>query len=236
MSMRTRLFVKDSLFQGKSVSLSEAQAHYVINVLRMKSGEVCKVFNGIDGEWLAILNFTKGKVSLAITELLLSQVHEKPLHFAFAPIKRFTAAEVVTKATELGATVIHPLKMEYSIINSINSEKLEQAAIHAAEQSYRLSVPQISQMKSLNDFISQHTFQPLIFFYEKNINQPQEAPASNSLPCVLIGPEGGFSSKEVTLILAQNNILTINLGNRILKAETAVIASLSVYNTLYNNW
>ncbi|RZI47623.1 16S rRNA (uracil(1498)-N(3))-methyltransferase [Rickettsiales endosymbiont of Peranema trichophorum] len=242
MSLRTRVFSAEKLKTGAVLKLTAGQEHYLAKVLRMKSKERLKVFNGTDGEWLAeFLNAG----CVRIMERLKLPSQEQSLHLAFSPLKGNNTAFIVEKATELGVTEMWPIITSRTVVNKVNEVKLTTIAIEATEQSERFVVPQIHPMQTLRDFLNQRHFDgSLLFCNERttasqqlSLNQLQSPNASPRDDCILIGPEGGFSEDEVTSIRGfGERLLEISLGKRILRAETAAIAAISLYNTVHNNW
>ena len=241
MSLRTRLFVEHLLTEGENINLNEEQSHYLSNVLRCKTHELLRVFNGKDGEWEAtITGISKKHVIINLVKQLASQLNQAPLHFAFCPVKNVTPSFVVQKATELGVTEIWPITSRRTVINKINLEKLIKSAIEAAEQSERLCIPKIHPMQNLADFVKCKPFDGnLMFCYEKADPlgvQTLKSKLKQTENCILIGSEGGFSSEEADLIRSLDYAVAVNFGRRIMRAETAGIAAISCYNTLMDNW
>lgn len=227
MSLRTRLYVNDV----RDIKLTESQAHYLFKVLRLKQGEELRCFDGKNGEWKAFLNKEN---KLESTEILREQATSKRLHVAFCPLKNINISTTIRQLVELGVTDIHPIISERTIVDKVNIEKANLSLIDAVQQSERLDLPTIYNIQKLDSFISKKHFKgDLLFFYEKaefrqnNINNLLDN-------CLLIGPEGGFSEEEADLISKQS--IVISLGERILKADTAIIAAVSYYNTVTNGW
>ncbi len=241
MSLRTRLFVEHPLSKGCSISLNEEQSHYLSNVLRFKTNELLRVFNGIDGEWEAVLNSaTKKQATIKLTSQITPQINENRLHLAFCPVKAVTPSFIIQKATELGVTDIWPIISKRTVVHKVNIEKLSKTTIEAVEQSERLNIPKIRPIQKLSDFLRTKKFTgKLIFCYEGELAfdfTTFKDKLQQEDNCILIGPEGGFDAKEAAYIKALDYTLAVNFGRRIMRAETAGIAAISSYNTLMNNW
>jgi 16S rRNA (uracil1498-N3)-methyltransferase len=242
MSLRTRIYLTtEELAPQLLQTLNEQQTYYLANVLRAKVGEKIRVFNGKNGEWEAsIVELNKKHITIILIAQLKMQDTENKLHLAFSPIKNVHTSFIIQKATELGVTDIWPVICKRTIVDKVNYEKLLLTAIEAAEQSERLAIPKINPIQKLSHFIQHKSFAGnLIFCYEKepykNINEIL-LPLNHHDNCILIGPEGGFSSDEADLIKKFNYTVPVNFGKRIMKAETALIAAISSYNTILSNW
>ena len=143
----TRLFVEDWLGVGVSAVLDADRAHYLRNVLRLRPGAKVALFNGRDGEWLAeITELAKRSATLGVIEQRRRQGVEADIWLAFAPIKRARIDFIAQKATELGATVLWPVFTQFTAMERVNRGRLRANAIEAAEQSHRLSVPEVREV------------------------------------------------------------------------------------------
>lgn len=205
--------------------------------MRCKIGSMVSVFNNVCGEWLAkVGGYGKSGCELLIDEEIRPAEGMRSLFFAYAPVKQ-SCGQVVAQATELGVTNIVPVITERTIVRKINEEKLRQNAIEAAEQSERLQVPVIHPAMSLANFLKSEPWQgKLLFFKERGSEICSSLPLTGDGHCVLIGPEGGFTDSEVQLIESHHSSMPINLGRRVMKATTAAVAGLSVYQSLYGRW
>ena len=223
--------------------LSQAQAHYLANVMRRKIGDEIEVFNGEDGAFAAhIVTLDKRKGTVKIDHQT-SPVDEGPaIHLAYAPIKRGPTEILVQKATELGVASLTPVRTARTVAKPANEDRLAAISIEAAEQSERVSVPVFNELVSLELFLGRLDHR-LIFADEagddpdarwggRNGHAPLFAPAfignGREPVSLLIGPEGGFTPDERQAIRAHQNAIPISLGPLILKAETAAITTLSL--------
>ncbi len=244
MSTIQRLYIKHSLQLGAEILLGEYHSNYLTAVLRLKDGMGVLLFNEIDGEVRGII--TKAHKKKAV--VLCQQYERRPvsimpeyLGLAFAPIKNPTASFIVQKATELGVTDIHPVITERTVVRKLNVEKLSLAAVEATEQTMRFLPPTLHQVVDLEKFLAENNDKVIIFCDEKAtkhcldvLQQQGGSWYANKVRCmVLIGPEGGFSSQERKLLLDCNNVLSVSIHSNILRAETAIIAVLTlVYSAI----
>ncbi len=218
-----RLFVRDRLEAGRTITV---EGPYLGRVLRMRAGDAVRLFNGIDGEWRArIACFGKRDTVLAAERLLRPQTPEPGPWLAFAPLRRDATELVVQKATELGAAVIQPVLTARTNPTRLHPERLEAIAIEAAEQSERLTVPEIRPPLTLPAFLAEWPPERQLAVAVERAEWPGLGPGAGGL---LIGPEGGFAPAELDLLNDKPFIQRVSLGPRILRAETASIAGLAL--------
>jgi 16S rRNA (uracil1498-N3)-methyltransferase len=227
-----RLFVPDSLSSTKKISLSAEQSHYIHNVMRKKLGDTILVFNGSDGEFSAVLeHIDKKHAVLALETQTRTQEQEKGITLFFAPVKNASPAYIVQKATELGVGRIIPIITERTIVRSVKHDKLIANAIEAAEQCERLTVPTILPSIKLEQVFTTQ-IKKLYFACENEregalLSQIKSTSISEEIG-LIIGPEGGFTEQETKWLRSQPQVETCSLGPRILKADTAAIAAISL--------
>jgi 16S rRNA (uracil1498-N3)-methyltransferase len=221
-----RLFVPDALFAGAEFYVSDRQAHYVGTVMRMGAGERLAVFNGRDGEWVARLaGIKRHEAHLHVEVLARPQQAEPDIWLAFAPLKRDFTDFVVQKATELGVSALLPVFTERTNAARINAERLAAIALEAAEQSERLSVPEIRTPAKFFDFLGTW---PVERGLAAAIERGHAAAIPQQAGALLVGPEGGFAPAELDALRAARFVSPICLGPRILRAETAAVAGLAL--------
>jgi 16S rRNA (uracil1498-N3)-methyltransferase len=236
-----RLFVKKTLESSAFLELSEKPAHYLLHVMRLKTGEELLVFNGRDGEWKASLESAKkDKASLRVKERTRPQTADADLWLCFAPIKRGHGDFTVEKACELGVSKLIPVFTQHTVVGRVPTDRYRAIATEAAEQSMRLSVPNVEEAIDLKEFINKwDPKRTLILCAESGEAQPIAA-ALNGLKsgpfAVLTGPEGGFSEEEFKFIRSKPYVLPVKLGPRILRADTAAIAALSLVQAIRGDW
>jgi 16S rRNA (uracil1498-N3)-methyltransferase len=236
-----RLFVEKTLESQALLELSEKPAHYLLHVMRLKVGEDLLLFNGRDGEWKATLETgKKDRASVRIKEKTRLQTPDSDLWLCFAPIKRGHGDFTVEKASELGASKLIPVITQHTVVNRVPVDRYRAIATEAAEQSMRLSVPEVSEGLDLHRLLERwDTKRTLIFCAETGDAKPIAEALRELKPgplAVLTGPEGGFSEEEFTLIRKKAFVLPVRLGPRILRADTAAIAALSLVQAIRGDW
>ena len=236
-----RLFVTHPLLAGAEVALERAQAHYLTTVLRLRSGDPVLAFNGRDGEWSAAIAGHKRTVSLEIGEQMRAQTVPADVHYLFAPLKSARLDYMVQKATEMGASRLQPVLTRHGQVARINLDRMGANAIEAAEQCGILSVPEIGEPVELARYLgARDPGRALVFCDEDaDITDPiaalQGVPAHSPL-AVLIGPEGGFAEAERATLLKLPNVVRLCLGPRILRADTAAVAALTIVQAVVGDW
>lgn len=233
-----RLLINSPIILNDSILIDGDDAHYLMKVMRKREGDEFLVFNGVDGEWRAkIISISKKDLLIQTVAKQREQSYEKKLSLIFSPVKNPDASWIVTKVTELGVTDIYPVLTSRSVVKKINLSKLEIAAKEASEQCNRITKPKIYDFQEL-EFRVRNLDSDFILLDETGEGEsPAKALAKKmDSPCLIIGPEGGFTKEELDFIKSQNSCISITLGARILRAETAVLAGLSLYQGLLGDW
>jgi 16S rRNA (uracil1498-N3)-methyltransferase len=283
---KLRLHVDAPLAKDARVVPDEGQAHYLLHVMRAKPGDRISLFNGRDGEWLArIADVTKRGCALICEKQTGAQSEVPDLWLVFAPIKKTPADYVTQKATELGVRVLQPVFTRRTIVRRVNADRMRANAVEAAEQSGRLTVPEIREAIDLEKLLGSWPAGRRILFCDEAGEAPPIAEAlflppplagggggfeqsekpsgeglrATALPqadfaslnqfapsregrgneerwAVLTGPEGGFDPAERALIRALPNVMAVSLGTRILRADTAALAALAVWQAIRGDW
>ncbi len=227
-----RLYLPGRWSQGDVIALTPERAHYLRDVLRLGQAKDDKIliFNGERGEWTAdITKAGKRLVEVTVTGLTRPPVEEADTWLLFAPIKRTNLEWLLEKATELGATRLVPVLTDHTQVRSLNLERLEAIVTEATEQCERLSRPQLVAPLPLAQILSTwNASRPLHVALERS-DAPRLSEATHDTRAVLIGPEGGFSEAERTMLQRLPFVKPASLGARILRAETAAIAALSLW-------
>lgn len=239
-----RLYVPDDLHAACQVEPDSAQGNYLANVVRKKAGDRIILFNGRDGAWLAEINkISRRAVELTCLENIASQPAPFDLWYGFAPLKSTRLDYMVQKATEMGVGAIQPVITRHTQVAKIKHQRMVANVIEAAEQCEVLNVPRVEEQVTLPSLIDNwtqnHERRVLIVADEGQIStSPLERLGEIDTPRVglLIGPEGGFSDEERALLLAQQFIVPISLGPRILRADTAAIAALALIQGKIGDW
>jgi 16S rRNA (uracil1498-N3)-methyltransferase len=238
---KLRLYVDVAMAAGTVVEPSLPQAHYLLHVMRAREGDAVRLFNGRDGEWRArVANISKRTCSLTCEARIAEQNEVPDLWLAFAPIKKTPADYVAQKATELGVRVLQPVITHRTIARRVNLERLRANAIEAAEQSGRLSVPEVRADVELTALLKSWPKQRQLLFCDESGEAPAIADAlakaKKGAWGVLTGPEGGFDDAERALIRTYSFVVPVTLGPRIMRADTAALAALSVWQALCGDW
>ncbi len=240
---KLRLYVDSALSQGITLAVSSSQAHYLLHVMRAKEGDHVSVFNGLDGEWRTTISRIGKRDCELLCEKRIAEQQEVPdIWLAFAPIKKIPADYVTQKATELGARALQPVITHRTIARRVNIERMRANGVEAAEQSGRLTIPEIREPLDLPMLLSSWPQDRQLIFCDESGQAPPLAEAlsrqkKNSGRCaILTGPEGGFDDEERTAIRSCPFALAVNLGPRIMRADTAALAALSIWQAMQGDW
>jgi len=235
----TRLYVNAVLSAGEDIDLPKEQAHYLGTVLRKGEGDAVRIFNAEAGEWRAeIAALSKRAVTLTIKEQLRDPKPCPDITLCFAPIRKHRTAFIVEKATELGVQTLQPVITSRTQLPKLNLDKMRAQAIEAAEQTERLDIPEIIEPQKLTQMIEGWDGRTLIFADEAG----DTFPALNALgtlkgpAAILIGPEGGFTPQEREFLRIQSFVKPVNLGPRILRADTAALSLLTLWQAVQGDW
>jgi 16S rRNA (uracil1498-N3)-methyltransferase len=238
-----RLYMESPLAAGHAAEVSAEQAHYLLHVLRVKAGEVLRLFNARDGEWLAeVKAVAKRDIEIVPQERLRELKPGGDLLLCAAPIKKAHFEYMIEKATELGVSAIQPMLTERTQIREVNIERTRAIAIEAAEQSDRLDIPDICKPVTLGDLIAQWPKDRLpIVCAEWGEAQPAAEALTGfagkaAKVAIITGPEGGFAAAELEALRKLPNAVFIRLGPRILRADTAAIAALTLWQASVGDW
>jgi 16S rRNA (uracil1498-N3)-methyltransferase len=239
---KIRLFVDAPLAEGAAVALEADNVHYLRAVMRQREGDRFYVFNGRDGEWVASLSALAKKKGEAVVEAFVRPQTSVPdLWLAFSPIKGARLDFVVQKATELGVAALLPVLTERTVVRNVNVARLRANAVEAAEQCECLTVPEIHEPQSLRNLLGAWPGERGLIYCDEGGDRPAletlgGLAGQGSAWGVLTGPEGGFSDAERQLILGQSRAVPISLGPRIMRADTAAVAALSLFQATLGDW
>lgn len=247
---KIRLYVDHPLGAGQTVPLDRDQAHYLFGVMRLSEGAGVLLFNGRDGEWLARVAET-GKRSGALTCDTQTRPLRRPpdLWLIFAPIKKARTDFIVEKAAEMGAARIIPVQTDFTNAERIRQDRLQAHAIEAAEQCGGTCVPEVTDLLRLDRLLADWPAGRQIMFCDEGFADGGGAAgaASSALPglrrtdppqpwAILIGPEGGFSPAERARLHGLPFAHPVSLGPRILRADTAAVAALTLWQARLGDW
>ena len=240
--MIPRLFIEQPLATGATIAADERALHYLRNVMRRAAGDALVLFNGRDGEFEAeIASLDKRKAELKVTRLRRAQDKVPDIILCFAPLKKDAVDFLVEKATELGVAAFQPVITRRTVASRLNLERLRANAIEAAEQSERLTIPEVRVPIS---------FDTLVSSWEPSRHMILCAEAGPALPiadglkaltfdvsppntwAIFCGPEGGFHVSELDRLRALPFVTPVGLGPRILRADTAALTALAVFQAI----
>ena len=250
-----RLHVEDDLREGLSLAATEAQARYLLTVMRRTPGDDVLLFNGRDGEWRARID-AAGKRGCTLTPLTQTrpQAFGPDLDLVIALVKRAPLELIVEKATELGVRRIVPVTTRRTNAGHTNVDRLHAIVVEAAEQTGRLDPPSVHEPQPLDRLLASWEAGRRLMFCDEGGDDPSDPfwggangrarPALAALRteapgapwAVLIGPEGGFAPEEQATLRGLAFATPVSLGPRILRADTAAIAALTLWQSALGDW
>jgi len=234
-----RLYVVHDLAPGAPIALDEGQSRYLTAVMRQTVGDIVAIFNGRDGEWQASIT-TAGKrvVTLAALACVRPQPTGPDLDLVIALVKRGRLETIVEKAAELGVRRVRPVTTERTNADHVRIERLRAIALEASEQTGRLDVPEITDPVKLDRMLADWDPARRLLFCDEAGDAPTVSQAV-TMPgpwAILIGPEGGFSGSERNRLRALPYATAASLGPRILRADTAAISALTLWQSAVGDW
>lgn len=236
---KIRLYVDADLAAGAPVGLSPDQSHYLVNVMRLEQEAPIRVFNGRDGEWQALLTRAHKKNSiLTVATETRPQDSVPDLQLWFAPVKKVRLDFLVQKATELGVAAIRPVMTRRTNVARLKEDRLVANVIEAAEQCGRLTVPEVLDTVRLDRALDGADRRIMYCDEGEGVPPAREMlSAAEAGPwAILIGPEGGFDPEERAMLRAHTSVAAVGLGPRIMRADTAAIAALTLWQALLGDW
>lgn len=237
---KIRLFVDQPVGAGQVIAVNEGQANYLFNVMRLGVGASILVFDGQNGEWRAeVAEAGKRKGLLVCVEQTAPLRMPPDLWLLFAPIKKARTDFIVEKATELGAARVMPVQTRFTNADRIRVDKLRAHAVEAAEQCGGTFVPMVDDVVPLSKVLAAWPADRSILWCNEHLaGVTQALPKGGAVGpwAVLIGPEGGFSDEEQSVLAAMPQVVQASLGPRILRADTAVVAALTLWQAQLGDW
>ncbi|SIT83159.1 16S rRNA (uracil(1498)-N(3))-methyltransferase [Pontibaca methylaminivorans] len=239
MSAKIRLHVEHPLAEGQPLPLDREQAHYLFTVMRLEPGARVLLFNGRDGEWLAEVS-EAGRRGGTLTALARTAPQRMPpdVWLCFAPLKKARTDFIVEKAAELGAARILPVQTDFTNAERIRRDRLQAHAREAAEQCGGTYVPEVAELRPLAALLGDWPRGRRLMFCDESRAGPASVLEGESRGAwaILIGPEGGFSQPERARLLALPFARAVSLGPRILRADTAAVAALTLWQQALGDW
>jgi 16S rRNA (uracil1498-N3)-methyltransferase len=235
---KIRLYVDHPLALGQAVPLSQAQSHYLTGVMRLAPGAAFLLFNGRDGEWRAELAAATRREAVATCQQQTRPLQMPPdLWLLFAPIKKARTDFIVEKAVELGVRRILPVQTRHTNSERIRQDRLQAHAVEAAEQCGATYVPEVADLAGLDRVLAQWPEDHRLYWCDETaIGQPATLAPAAGPAAILIGPEGGFSSDESQRLRARPGVTPLSLGPRILRADTAAVAAITLWQAACGDW
>lgn len=237
-----RLFVPEDLEASAAIAISGGRANYLLNVLRLRDGATILTFNGRDGEWRATLTgTTKRATTLHIDALVRAQTDGPDLDYLFAPLKHARLDYVVQKAVEMGVRRLRPVLTRRTQVARVNTERMRANVVEAAEQCGILALPSVDDERKLDGVLADWEDGRALIVCDESAPVGDPLLALRSLShaqkfAVLIGPEGGFDDDERAALLAHSATVRVSLGPRILRADTAAVAALTLVQAIGGDW
>jgi 16S rRNA (uracil1498-N3)-methyltransferase len=241
-NVATRVYIAQRLTEGAAVTLDAAQAHRLRHVLRLGAGSAVAAFNERDGEWLCrLVEESRRDAALIPEHRRKAGEPEIDLWLLFAPIKRARLDWLIEKATELGAAALVPVWTARTQSERLNETRLSAIATAAAEQSERLSIPAVRAPERFDKIIANWPAERRLVVCDETGGGAPIADALGGLraaqpAALLIGPEGGFTDAELDALSKLPIVTRVGLGPRVLRAETAAVAALAVFQAIAGDW
>jgi len=235
---KIRLYVDHPLGEGQSVALTREQAHYLFGVMRLTVGDAVVLFNGSDGAWQASVAESGKRGGVLICEVQSAPQSAPPdVWLLFAPIKKARTDFIVEKAVEMGVARLCPVQTAFTNSERIRRDRLQAHAVEAAEQCGATYVPEVADLERLDRVLADWPEDRQIMFCDEGLaGDGARVPQVAGPWAILIGPEGGFSEKERDRLSGMPNAHAVALGPRILRADTAAVAALALWQTAIGDW
>ncbi|CAL1690688.1 Ribosomal RNA small subunit methyltransferase E [Brevundimonas subvibrioides] len=233
-----RLHVTPDLSASAAVAPTLDQSRYLTQVMRLKLGDDLLVFNGRDGEWRATLvEILKKGVILRAEDRVRPQAYGPDLELIVAVVKKSRVETIVEKAAELGAARVRLTITQRTNVDHVRLDRLDAIAIEAAEQTGRLDVPTVDDPQKLGAILDGWDPSRRLMFCDETGGAPVASAVTEPGPwAILIGPEGGFSPEERDRLRALPFTKAVSLGPRILRADTAAIAAMTLWQAAVGDW
>jgi 16S rRNA (uracil1498-N3)-methyltransferase len=233
LSTTPRLFVKAALAASATITLDQPQSHYLASVMRRQPGDRVRLFNGCDGEWAArVASVAKRAVMLVVERQSAPQEVVPDLWLCAAPLKKGRIDWLVEKACELGVARLQLVTTQRTVVDKPNLDRLAAHMVEAAEQCGRTLVPELAPPLALDRLLRGWPTGRALILADETGGAPLAEANARAPAAILIGPEGGFTAEERAAIRAHPATVPISLGPRILRADTAAVAAIAVWQAL----
>jgi len=234
-SSLSRIYTTSRIAKNQIITLSDDIFHYCKSVLRMKISEEFRLFNSIDGEFKAeIRAINKRDLQVIIGQKLREVDYQKPLILAMCIIKPDRFIEALKAVVQQGVTEIIPVISERTQFKSINQQRLTKCIIESVEQSEGFVIPVLRLPVNLKEFCNISGVDQIIFANEEESGEVKISSIKKFEEniAILVGPEGGFSSSEKEKLISNPKIISVSLGNRVLRSEVAAISIVACVNLI----
>lgn len=235
-----RLHLPQPLSSGAAVAPTLDQSRYLTQVMRLKAGDALLVFNGVDGEWrCTVAEVLKKGVVLRAEQQVRPQTTVPDVHLLIAVVKKAALEFAVEKATELGAARIGLVATRRTQGDRVRMDRLEAIAVESAEQTGRLDVPEIDLPMKLEALLDGWDASRRLMFCDETGGAPATTAlraAGGGAWAILIGPEGGFAPEERERLRGLPFTTAVSLGPRVLRADTAATAALTLWQAAVGDW
>ena len=236
-----RLYCNQKLSLNNIIVLNKTDTHYLKNVMRCKKNDQINLFNENDHEFYSkILEIKKYETILEIFELSTNTEIINDIFLIFSLVKKNKMDFIIQKATELGVRKIFPILTERSSIRDINPSRMVAIAKEASEQSNRISIPEISNLMTIQELLEQWDKKRSILYADEILKINKNLTILNRKNFVksslLVGPEGGFSQEENDMLKTYKYVFPISFGETILRSDTATIVGLSYLNIINSSY
>lgn len=237
-----RIYLPLDLVINQTIELNDHAFQHTVKVLRMKQGAKLVLFDGMGNEYSASLGQVNKKNAFVIIEKKISTNTESNIyiHLGLGISKGERMDFAIQKAVELGVTEITPLFTEHCVVN-LDEKRIKKRLQHwqgiivsACEQSGRSILPVLNQVTDLNNWSESIeniclALDPLATATFNDI-KPEEKHLS-----LVIGPEGGLSSAEISELGKKEKFHTVKFGPRILRTETAALSAVTAIQLLWGD-
>ncbi|MDK2760433.1 MAG: 16S rRNA (uracil(1498)-N(3))-methyltransferase [Sphingopyxis sp.] len=232
-----RLFVDLPLGPDAAPTIDGSAAHYLLNVMRLKVGDPILLFDNRSGEWLAVIaDAAKRSLTLRIERQTRAMETVPDLWLCFAPVKKARLDWIIEKATELGVARLQPVITERTIVERVKSERIEAQIVEACEQCGRTTIPTLGEPVKLAQLLANWPADRALLFADEAGGEALLSVDAPAPAAILTGPEGGFTDREREMLIGHAAVRRIALGPRILRAETAAIAAVSLWMARHGDW
>ena len=231
---KTRIFINKSISKNLVLEIENKQHHYLKHVLRAKINDNINIFDGKSGEWQAnILKINRDVISIKVVKKVYNFKKSSDTWLIIAPIKQNRMSLAIQKSTELGVSKIIPCLTEFTDIKKVNLKNLQENAIKSSEQCERFDIPKVEKTCGLNELLSDWPKDRKLIYCDEKLKN-NEFIIDSLIPlkniknkfAVLVGPEGGFSNLEKKMITNNPNVISVSLGKRVLRSDTAITVAL----------